>query len=132
MSKELALRFIEVIDYLKKEGIIKSKRELANALGISPSLITEVSEGRTNISFSRITKLSEIYNINKDWLLHGTGGMIKQDEFKVEENTEIYRNVIDINKTITLAIESIKLAHRVIEHYNEEHGSQKERNAHSG
>lgn len=73
-------RFIEFYDYLKKEKLINSAKNFAESVEISPSLVTEILKGRTNIGVRIIQYSVLVYGMNSDWLLTGNGSMFKTEE----------------------------------------------------
>lgn len=86
MSKqnELTYRFLEACTYLVSVGLVKNFSEIADKLGVSRSLMTEVKKGRTNITFDKIQSITEFYPISSTWLSFGSGLMITSasDEFR--------------------------------------------------
>ena len=81
-------RFVEAVNYLTNEGIVKSKRQIANAIGISPSLITEAQKGRTHVSLMVLVKLTETYRkISVDYLLNGKEPMVIDPPLPNSANT---------------------------------------------
>lgn len=96
MSKENS-RFMECIGYLLKNGIVKSNREVASAIDVSPSTLTDISHGRIQVNPKTLRKLSELYGFKFTYLTGTT------DIFMVEEPKVEYRT---IDESITLPAEA--------------------------
>lgn len=60
-----------------KGGQVSDKRDFAIKIGISPSMVTEISKGRSNVGTLAIQNIVSIFDINADWLLTGRGEMLK-------------------------------------------------------
>ena len=78
-KKEVSNRFIEAYRRLLSDGLVTSKKEFASSVGVSPSMITEISKGRSSVGTSAIQNIVLLYNISGDWLLTGKGPMLKND-----------------------------------------------------
>jgi len=76
-KKEVSNRFIEAYERLLGEGLVTSKKEFASSVGVSPSMITEISKGRSSVGTSAIQNIVLLYGISGDWLLTGIGDMLK-------------------------------------------------------
>lgn len=69
-------RFLKVIE---KSGL--KKKDFAEKLGIVPSTITGIIKGEREPSLQLCKNIEYEFNINSEWLKHGTGEMdIKLDE----------------------------------------------------
>lgn len=60
-----------------KEKKVSDKRDFATKLGISASMITEISKGRSSVGTSAIQNIVLQFNINANWLLTGEGEMLQ-------------------------------------------------------
>ncbi len=75
---DVTKRFLDTYDYLKDKGIIKSKRDFVQKIGVSPSIFTEISKKRTNVGIKVIQKtLQSFPQLNPDWLITGEGEMLR-------------------------------------------------------
>ena len=84
MSKNL--RLIQVIDYLKEAGYIKSKIQLANTLDTNKQGISDLIANRKSYSIDFLKNMIISYPIiNINWLISGNGEMLKPEG----ENTSI-------------------------------------------
>lgn len=66
-------RFLEVFDYLKNNKQVGSQKEFAKKIGISPSMFTEISNGRSGVGLLAIQNIVLNYDIDANWLLTGRG-----------------------------------------------------------
>jgi transcriptional regulator with XRE-family HTH domain len=64
-AKELGLR----ISYLRKSMGLKQK-EIAEAMGIQPSIISQVESGKLRLGRSRLEKLAQIFKVPYETLAH--------------------------------------------------------------
>ena len=76
-KKQVSARFIEAYETLLKEKKVSDKRDFATKLGISASMITEISKGRSSVGTSAIQNIVLQFNINANWLLTGEGDMLQ-------------------------------------------------------
>lgn len=74
-KNEISNRFIEAYEALLSLNIVSDKRDFATQLGISASMITEISKGRSSVGVTAIQNIVSKFNINADWLLTGEGEM---------------------------------------------------------
>lgn len=73
-KQEVSKRFIEAYNILKKGGLINDRRDFAQRIGISASLVTEVAKGRSNVGMQAVQNLVEIFGFSANWILMGEGG----------------------------------------------------------
>ena len=76
-KNELSSRFITAYEALLKGGQVADKRDFALRIGVSPSMVTEISKGRSNVGTLAIQNVVSMFNIDADWLLTGRGEMFK-------------------------------------------------------
>ena len=79
-KNELSTRFITAYETLLNDGKVSDKRDFAAKIGISPSMVTEISKGRSNVGTLAIQNIVSVFNINAEWLLTGNGPMLKSDK----------------------------------------------------
>lgn len=70
-KSEVTQRFLIALEQLKTQGT--SYSEVANKIGASTSLVSEIRRGKTFLLPHFAQKFIEIFNINKEWLLEGKG-----------------------------------------------------------
>lgn len=79
-KNELSARFITAFETLIKDKQVADRRDFAFKIGISPSLVTEISKGRSNVGALAIQNIVLNFNINAEWLLTGKGNMFNSDK----------------------------------------------------
>ncbi len=80
-------RFLIVLELLKEKGI--SYTEVANKLGVSTSLVSEIRRGSSKINPTHAQKLIEIFGINPNWLLYGKGDINDIFNTPIKSNAHI-------------------------------------------
>lgn len=78
-KNDISARFIEAYEALLIEKKVNDKRDFAAKLGISASMITEISKGRSSVGTSAIQNIVSQFNISADWLLMGRGEMLSDE-----------------------------------------------------
>ena len=80
---DITARFIDVYNYLLNSGKVSSQADFAKKIGISVSMMNEISKGRTNAGINPIQKtVIEYSEICSEWLLIGYGSMLKTKSIK--------------------------------------------------
>ncbi len=78
MKPELSitdLRALELIDFLKANGIVKSKKELCNIINESNLAVLhqqhlpQIAQGKQRFTLSHIEAICKIFNVNANWLM---------------------------------------------------------------
>jgi transcriptional regulator with XRE-family HTH domain len=100
---EIRDRYYEMIDYFTGGN----KRAFAQKVGIAPTVIENVvGARRTNPSFEVIQKtLFAFENVSADWLITGSGPMLKSESFKPLHKADPEIEKINDNKN---ALEMIR------------------------
>lgn len=89
-------RFKEAVEYLLEVKSVKNKTELANNIRLGKSTLSEILNGRMNISIDTVAIFCLLYEIRLEWLLNKKGKMVRPDEYVPTDPSlrEIYeRNV---------------------------------------
>lgn len=97
---DLTERFLEVYKALKKLNLVHTPSGLANHIGVSRALVTEIIKGRTEAGMKPVQKIvQEFKQINANWLLTGDGSMfLEQNEgLQLNEPTAVYKLRTDYN-----------------------------------
>jgi transcriptional regulator with XRE-family HTH domain len=83
--------------YLKEKKM--SKTAFGKAIGVSSSYVTSI---RSSISNEKVLVIRKAFpDLNTDWLLFGTGPMLKDgSETKNDTDTDLRRQLIEKNKEI--------------------------------
>ena len=81
MDKEsINKRFIVAVNYLLSSGTVSGKGVISDSLDIKPSKFSEILNSRMNVGADLIATLSDLYNIDANWLLNGRGSMLKEEQ----------------------------------------------------
>lgn len=79
MKEAVNQRFISAIDYLLDSNTESNKYTIAQKLGLKTSMFSEILKKRVNVGIEHIIRLKENWNISYDWILDGSGEMIKSE-----------------------------------------------------
>ena len=66
---DINARMFELFSELKKRGILKYKRDFANACGLPEQNLYNIKQGRNNFTVVHIMNLCKFYGINANWIL---------------------------------------------------------------
>lgn len=72
-KNEVSRRFLEAYEHLRQSGKTSDKKDFAQRIGISASLMTEVSKGRSNVGMRAVQNLVGLFGVPAGWLLTGEG-----------------------------------------------------------
>lgn len=86
MVSDVTQRFMLAFGFLQESGKISSAYEFAKLIGISTSMMTEISKGRSNVGITAIQNTVRVFRISAEWLLAGEGEMLKPESPKPEGN----------------------------------------------
>lgn len=81
-KNDVSARFIEAYETLLRDKKVSDKRDFAAKLGISASMVTEISKGRSSVGTSAIQNIVLQFNIDAKWLLTGEGAMLQETDNK--------------------------------------------------
>lgn len=73
MNSIVTQRFVDCHDLLKSQGKIKSSRQFALSLDFQPQSLNDILKGKRDVTIELLRKASEVYNINPEYVLLGTG-----------------------------------------------------------
>lgn len=79
-KNEISARFIKAFNTLLSMGQVSDKKDFASKLGISPSMVTEISKGRSSVGLTAIQNIVLLFNVSSEWLLTGEGDMLKEKD----------------------------------------------------
>jgi phage repressor protein C with HTH and peptisase S24 domain len=89
---EVNNRFLEVYEYLLERKYILSKREFMDKIGISSSMFTEISKGRSNVGMKVIQNtVNEFPFIDLNWWISGKGEMLLSPNSIEQKNSRTYK-----------------------------------------
>lgn len=78
-KEEINKRFVEAVNYLLSNNIVVGKGLISESLNIKASKFSEILNYRMNVGTDLAAKISDLYNIDANWLLTGRGSMLKSD-----------------------------------------------------
>jgi phage repressor protein C with HTH and peptisase S24 domain len=73
MNSVVSKRFIECLEKLKVDNRIKSCRQFALSLEYAPQSLSDIINGKREVTVELIRKASELYKINTNYLFTGSG-----------------------------------------------------------
>lgn len=80
---DITQRFIEVYEYLLRIKKIKSNSDFCEIIGMSTSMMTEITKGRSNVGVKYIQNtVLKFPTLSLDYIILGEG---KMNEFKIDE-----------------------------------------------
>lgn len=91
-KNDISARFIKAYNELLNRNKVVDKRDFANKLSISASMVTEISKGRSNVGTLAIQNIVSQFNISADWLLTGRGEMFSK-EIQTQQEPENTLNI---------------------------------------
>lgn len=105
-------RFSRACSFLKDEGVIKKQEDIAKAMGVSSTNISNAINGRIRVLTDDflVSFAGAFKQISIEWLLNGTGPMLTiAPEFKSENTPQVLlseddRDVIEEQKKMTSRI----------------------------
>lgn len=71
------------------------QKEMADALGVSPSHLSEIETGKARGSADLLLKISEMYNVSTEYIFHGRGEMFYTACGKVREKPFDFNSDVD-------------------------------------
>lgn len=111
------LRFVEVVELLKKQKKIHSYKELLNALGEHDQYFTRYRKNQQAVSFDSLVALSKMFDINIEWLTSGVGEMFLNVTNNILEESKIkYFNKMPFNVNTPIG-EFSRLLEKFVENY---------------
>ena len=82
MCNALGQRFRDVIRYLRDRELVYNEAQLASKMGISRQFLSDMKNGRKEISEQTVLKLCELFPVlSAEWLISGVGSMIVEPPF---------------------------------------------------
>lgn len=83
------IRFIQVLDDLKKQGIINDYVQAANSLGTNKAGISDIKSGRKKLSIDLLRRMKKSYQqVSIEWIIMGEGNMYIPDSINNLSNSD--------------------------------------------
>lgn len=118
-KSELTERFLQAYNTLLRQIPALTLKDFTSNIGISPSLMTEMRKGRSDVGVKALQNIVIIYDVSAEWLLRGEGEMLRSaqpsskptDTHPSTDNTEIEQLRQEVQR---LKDEKIKLLEKII------------------
>lgn len=88
-KNDISARFIEAYEALLIRKDVSDKRDFATKLGISASMVTEISKGRSSVGTSAIQNMVSQLNVSAEWLLTGRGEMFTDESTTIAKQQPV-------------------------------------------
>ena len=85
-----------------------SQEYIGNKLGVTKSTISRLEKGINKFTERMITSICREFNVNEEWLRHGTGEMFIQNINNNQGGTLMDNELLNILKSIQTKIDSIE------------------------
>lgn len=106
-------RFRLVFDYLRENGKIKSKSDVAAQLGTYNHIINSILKGKRNITLDQMNKLIETYHINANFMFGYSSQMFDEDDdmnFSLTDTASEYKKNITLVPNLAMAGNAIDMS----------------------
>ena len=118
-KSELTERFLQAYNTLLQQTPALTLKDFTSSIGVSPSLMTEMRKGRSDVGSRALQNIVIIYNISPTWLLLGEGEMMRgaqpsecsSNTSQSTDNTEIEQLRQEVAR---LKDEKIKLLEKIV------------------
>lgn len=77
---DVTQRFTKAVNYLQNSGQVVAASDLAKQIGVSASMLTEISKERSNAGVTAIQNIVRLFGISATWILTGDGNMLAEPE----------------------------------------------------
>ena len=64
-------RMFELFDELKSRGVLKYKRDFANACGLPEQNLYNIKMKRNHFNLIHVAQICEYYNLDSNWIIRG-------------------------------------------------------------
>lgn len=81
---------------LLRKSLKLTQQEFADRIGVKRNTIATYELGRSEPSNSAVSLICREFNLNEEWLRHGTGEMFKET-LEMDETAEIVSELLDEN-----------------------------------
>jgi hypothetical protein len=89
-------RMFELFEELKSRGVIKYKRDFANACGLPEQNFYNISQKRNHFNFIHAANVCLFYSINMNWIIETEDNLF----IKPNQNRKQTVNKIDLKEAI--------------------------------
>lgn len=92
--EELDKRMFELYELLKSMGVLKYKRDFANACGLPEQNLYNIKMKRNHFTLVHVANICQFYSINANWILE------TETELFIKANRKQTVNKIGLKKAI--------------------------------
>ena len=85
-----------------------TQEDMGTKIGVTNATISRLEKGVNNFTERMITSICREFNVNEEWLRHGTGEMFIQNINKNQGGTLMDNELLNILKSIQTKIDSIE------------------------
>jgi len=71
---------------LRKDILKLSQQAFADGLGVSRGYLGDIETGRCEPSYNFLQALSDVYNVNINWIMRGTGSVYNEEQLTVKDS----------------------------------------------
>ena len=96
-KNEISARFIKAYNTLVEMGQISDKKDFAGKIGVSPSMVTEISKGRSSVGLTAIQNIVLEFGVSADWVLTGRGDVFSLESEKV---VDMQKQAIEVQQQL--------------------------------
>lgn len=104
-KNEISERFIQVSENLIKAGCVADKKDFAAKIGVSPSMVTEISKGRSSVGITAVQNIVSVFGVSSEWLVTGKGEMFGGGN-RIKEYSSLSDSSLLLNEDSTEYIKS--------------------------
>ena len=80
-QSDVTIRFLNIFHYLIESQMVSSSSDFAKRIGVSSSMMNEISKGRSNVGLSAIQNTVKTFpHISTTWILTGDGEMLNKNK----------------------------------------------------
>lgn len=84
-------RMFELYDLLKSMGVLKYKRDFANACGLPEQNLYNIKMKRNHFTIIHVANICEYYNLDSNWIIRG-GESLFLSKKKINSTQTVHKN----------------------------------------
>ena len=114
------LRFVQILDELKKQGLITDYVQVSAELGTNKAGISDIKSGRKKLSVEILRRMKLSYpNVNLEWIITGVGEafIANKQEVRDEAPTALVDRIAEQAEEIGRLREQIRQMQHRLEKY---------------
>lgn len=109
IKSEMTARFLQVVDYLIKNKVEPSARQLMLKSGSNSQTLSELRGERQHVSLTLVNEICRHYGVNLSWIVLGEGSMFSANDVVHNDDPSVFARitVAEIRDRIMAAIEAL-------------------------